>query len=506
MRVVVVGAGLGGLSAACHLAGGGHQVTVVDRADQPGGRAGLVEEGGYRFDTGPVVLTMGGILSDTFAAAGADMADHLDLVAVDPMYRACFAEGGDPLGAGVVRVRRGREAMTEEIRAVCGPKEAASFGPFCDWLERLYRLEMPAFIDRNYDSWLDIARPLSPIVELVRMGGLRRLHSVVAGYFSDPRLQRLFSFQALYAGLSPFEALALYGVIDYMDTVEGVLFPRGGIHAVATGLARAAEKAGAVIELGTGVERIVRRPGAHGAVTGVRLDGGEVMRADAVVCNADLPVAYRQLLPELDLPRVARRGRYSPSCVVWLAGVAGGVAEGAAHHNIHFGQGWEDSFAALMGRRRRRGRATGATLMPDPSILVSVPTVTDPSLAPVGHQCLYVLEPVPNLDGAVDWYSQSEPLRADLIRRVGALGYLGDGAVEVERFCDPLGWERQGMERGTPFALSHHFFQTGPFRPGNVDRRAPGLVFVGSGTQPGVGIPMVLLSGRLAAERVGQLC
>ncbi|PZS15976.1 MAG: phytoene desaturase, partial [Acidimicrobiales bacterium] len=246
--------------------------------------------------------------------------------------------------------------MTEEIRSVCGSKEAAAFGPFCDWLERLYRLEVPSFIDRNYDSWLDIARPLSPIVDLVRMGGLRRLHSVVAGYFSDPRLQRLFSFQALYAGLSPFEALALYGVIDYMDTVEGVLFPRGGMHSVATGLARAAEKAGAVVELASGVERIVRRPGRDGAVTGVRLDGGEVVKADAVVCNVDLPVAYRQLLPELAMPRVARRGRYSPSCVVWLAGVAGGVAggltggvaEGAAHHNIHFGQGWEDSFAALM--------------------------------------------------------------------------------------------------------------------------------------------------------------
>ncbi len=523
MRVVVVGAGLGGLSAACHLAGRGHQVRVIERAARPGGRAGLVEEAGYRLDTGPAVLTMAGILSDTFAAAGADMADHVDLVALDPMYRACFAQAGDPVGAGVVRLRPGREAMTEEIRSVCGPREAASFGPFCDWLERLYRLEMPSFIDRNYDSWLDITRPLAPIWQLVRLGGLRRLQSVVAGYFQDARLQRLFSFQAMYAGLSPLQALALYGVITYMDTVQGVLFPRGGMHSVATGLAQAAEKAGARIQLGSGVERIVRRPGEGGAVTGVRLDGGEVVPADAVVCNLDLPVAYRQLLPELEAPRAARRGRYSPSCVVWLAGLDGGVPDGAAHHNLHFGESWEDSFAALLGRGARRGarrglgagpgagrgRATGATLMPDPSILVSVPTVTDPALAPAGRHCLYVLEPVPNLDGALDWASQGERLRTDLSGRVEALGYLGDGglqSVEVERFCDPVGWERQGMERGTPFALSHHFFQTGPFRPGNVDRRVPGLAFVGSGTQPGVGIPMVLLSGRLAAERVSQLC
>lgn len=485
MRVVVVGAGLGGLSAACHLAGRGHEVVVLERASVPGGRAGLLELEGYRFDTGPTVLTMTGILADVFAAAGSDIADHVSLVPVDPMYRACFADGTE------LRVRQGREPMREEIERECGAGEAEAFGRFCDWLTELYGLVMPSFIDRNFDSPLDLAWPLAPLVDLVRLGGFRKLVRVVESYFSDQRLVRLFSFQAMYAGLSPYQALATYCVITYMDTVEGVFFPMGGMHAVSRGLAAAAEKAGASFRYGSTVDRVLRRTGTSGPATGVRLDSGEVVNADAVVLNPDLPVAYRTLLPELEAPRTARRGNYSPSCAVWLAGVKGDLPAAATHHNIHFGMEWETAFDDLLER---------GMLMPDPSILVTSPSHTDPSLAPEGRTSLYVLEPVPNLDGTVDWVYERDRLKEGLARRVAALGYPSE--VEVEQFFDPADWERMGMERGTPFALSHRFFQTGPFRPNNVVAKVPGLVFVGSGTVPGVGVPTVLLSGRLAADRV----
>ncbi len=488
MNVVVVGAGLGGLSAACHLVGTGHDVLVVERGDRPGGRAGVLERGGYRFDTGPSVLTMPELIDDCLHAAGSARAEVLQLERVDPMYRACYADGS------TLRVWHGRERMAAEIADVCGADQAKAFGRFCDWLGDLYRLELPNFIDRNLDSPLDLVRPLAPAMRLVRQGGFRRLGNVVASYFSDERLQRIFSFQAMYAGLAPYEALALYCVITYMDTVQGVYVPAGGMSAVPEALATAAGKGGAGFRYGATVERIVLEHGTTGRVRGVRLDDGEWIEADAVVCNPDLPVAYRTLLGGLPMPRVARRGRYSPSCVVWHAGARGELPPEAAHHNIHFGHEWDGAFRALLD---------DGSLMPDPSILVTVHSKDEPSLAPAGGHTLYVLEPVPNLDGRVDWTRERSRVRDRLAERVAALGY--PAGVEAEELVDPTDWERQGMERGTPFALAHTFAQTGPFRPGNLDRRAPGLVFVGSSTLPGVGVPMVLISGKLAAQRVAAL-
>ena len=484
-QVVIIGAGLGGLAAACHLAGAGHDVTVVEAAAVPGGRAGTLTRGGYRFDTGPTVLTMPHLIDRCFAAAGVDGSELLTLRPVDPMYRACYADGSE------LRVRHGRAAMTEEIRTVCGPSQAAAFGDFCDWLGRLYDLEMPSFIERSFDSPLDLARPMRPALELVRLGAFRRLAKVVGRYFDDDRLRRIFSFQAMYAGLAPYEALAIYAVITYMDTVNGVFVPEGGMHALPVALAAAAERAGAKIRYEARVDRIVLAHGTSGPVRGVRLTDGELIPARAVVANPDLPVAYRTLLPGLAAPRPARRGTYSPSALVWHVGVRGDLPAGVEHHNIHFGQEWDGAFRALL----RDG-----TRMPDPSILVSVPSLHEASMAPPGRHALYVLEPVPNLDGRVDWTRERGRARDQLEGHLDRLGYPTD--IEVEELVDPLDWEAQGMERGTPFALSHKFLQTGPFRPGNLERRAPGLVFVGSGTVPGVGVPMVLVSGMLAAERV----
>ena len=478
MRVAVVGAGLAGLAAACHLRGDGHEVVLLEAADGPGGRAGLLRDGGYRFDTGPTVLTMVDLLAEPFAAVGARLEDHVRLHRLDPAYRATFADGSE------LRVRADPGDMAEEIARLCGGGEAAAFERFVDWLGRLYRVELDHFIARNFDSPLDLARDVGPLVALVRLGGLRRLSDQVGRFFADDRLRRLFSFQALYAGLSPFEALAIYAVIAYMDTVAGVWFPEGGLHEVAAALGRAAEGAGVAVRYGAEVVEV-----APGRPVGLRLRDGDEVRVDAAVLSPDLPVAYSSLLP-VRAPLRARRGRYSPSCLLWLIGARGEPPAGSEHHNIHFGAQWEGAFDDLDAGRSMR----------DPSLLVSVPTRTDPGLAPEGRHSLYVLEPVPNLDGRVDWSLERPRLADRLVRHLDRLGY--DGEVEVCHTTDPLDWRDRGMGRGTPFALAHLFRQSGPFRPGNLDRRLPGVVFAGSGTVPGVGVPMVLLSGRLAAERV----
>ncbi len=300
MDVIVVGAGLGGLATAAHLRAAGHEVLVVERESIPGGRAGRLELGGYRFDTGPTVLTMVDLIDDAFRAVDARTEDFLTLHPVDPMYRAVYEDGSQ------LRIWHDRERMAGEIRDLAGPSEADGFHQFCDWLEQLYRLEMGDFIDRNFDSPLDLAWPLTPALKLLRHGGFGKLSARVAKYFSDERLQRIFSFQSMYAGLAPYQALAIYCVITYMDSVKGVRFPEGGMHAVPAALADAIEKAGVTFRYDTSVDRILLEHGATGRVQGVRIDSGEVLRADAVVCNPDLPAAYRTLLPGLKVPRVAR--------------------------------------------------------------------------------------------------------------------------------------------------------------------------------------------------------
>jgi phytoene desaturase len=487
MRVVVIGAGLGGLSAAAHLSRQGHDVTVVERDAHPGGRAGIIEAQGFRLDNGPTVLTMPNLLEEAFNAAGADMASYVTIKKVDPMYRAVYADGSE------LMVRHGREEMAAEIKRFADAREGESFIRFCTWLEKLYAAEMSSFIDVNFNSPLDLIKPWKAALSLVKMGAFRKLDHKIASFFRDERLQRIFSFQAMYAGLAPYEALSLYAVITYMDSVEGVYFPEGGMHAMATGLANAVTKAGVQIRYNAPVTRILRSTGSSGAVTGVELGGSVRLPADVVVCNVDLPVAYRTLLGGVDAPRAARKGKYSPSCVLWVAGVRGTPPPQAAHHNIHFGADWNGAFKALIDDGVR---------MPDPSILVTLHSLDTPGLAPEGHSSLYVLEPTPNLDGRIDWSRERDRIMGDIRQRVASLGYPTD--VVLERVYDPVDWEALGMERGTPFALAHTFRQTGPFRPNNVDKRVPGLVFTGSSTVPGVGVPMVLVSGKLAAQRVAE--
>lgn len=481
--VAVVGAGLAGLSAACHLRGDGHEVVLLERHGAPGGRGLRRRQEGFAFDTGPTVMTMPGLVDDALRAAGTTLADVLPMRRLDPAYRACFADGSE------IMVRHGVEAMRQEIADTCGSGDAARFVDFVEWLRKLYAAEMPHFIDANFDSPLDLLSAPRAAVQLLRLGAFRRLGPVIRETFRDERLHRLFSFQALYAGLPPERALALYAVITYMDSIEGVWFPDGGMDAVPVAMATAATAAGAELRFGSSVERLLLD--RRGAVAGLELAGGEKVRADAVVCTLDLPTAYSRLLPQLQPPRVVRKGTYSPSAVVWHVGVKGQPGPHVRHHNIHFGHDWNGAFEALVDR---------GELMPDPSRLVSVPTVSDPTLAPAGDSVLYVLEPVPNLSGRVDWSRERGPMRERLHSFLRSGGY--PDAIVTEHLMTPVDWEELGMHQGTPFALAHTFRQTGPFRPGNLDRRVPGLVFAGSGTVPGVGVPMVLISGKLAAQRV----
>lgn len=479
-HLVIVGAGLGGLSAALRLAGAGRKVTVVEREATPGGRNGLLNKDGYAFDTGPTVLTMPDLIEDALACVGESLKDWLDLVPLQPLYRAFYADGSQ------LDVHANPDAMVEEIRKVIGAEEAAGFQKYVKFVSELYKLEMKDFIDRNIDSPLNLVNP--NFARLVAIGGFRRLSPKVEQFLKDPRTQKVYSFQAMYAGLSPQQALAIYAVIAYMDSVNGVFFPRGGMHAVPRALAGAAQKHGVEFRYNTTVSRVEH---SGGRATAVITESGERIACDAVILNPDLPVAWRDLLGRT--PSSVKRLRYSPSCAVLLVG-SNKKYDHVAHHNIHFGHQWEEVFTDLIDRKR---------LMQDPSVLVTVPTHDDPSLAPAGKHSYYVLFPTPNLTADIDWTVEGPRYRDQMIKVLHERGYEGFGeAIEVEHLTTPLDWRNQGMEQGAPFASAHTFFQTGPFRPNNLAKGFENVVFAGSGTRPGVGVPMVLVSGRLAAERI----
>jgi len=350
----------------------------------------------------------------------------------------------------------------------------------------LYKYEFNDFIDKNIDSPFHLLTP--NLARLVALGGFRHLAPKVNQFLSDPRTQRVYSFQAMYAGLSPQQALAIYAVIAYMDSVNGVFFPKGGMHAVPRALAGAAIKHGVDIRYNTEVTRVEKR---NGRAVAVQTATGERFECDALILNPDLPVAWRDLLGRT--PLTVKRLKYSPSCAVLLTGSHRSYSH-LAHHNIHFGHDWDGVFRELIDERR---------VMSDPSILVTIPSKDDPSLAPAGKHSYYTLFPTPNLDASIDWKSYGPKYRDEMVRVMEERGYAGFGeSIEVEELTTPLDWQARGMERGAPFASSHTFMQTGPFRPSNLARGFENVVFAGSGTRPGVGVPMVLISGKLAAERI----
>jgi len=479
-HVVIVGAGLGGLSAALRLVGAGRRVTVIERELVPGGRNGLLQKEGYSFDTGPTVLTMPRLIQDALSCVGEELKDWLELIPVDPLYRAFYHDGTS------LDVHADTKRMQEEIATKIGSSEAIGYGKYVDFVTKLYKYEMNDFIDRNIDSPLNLLTP--NLAKLIAIGGFKRLAPKVNEFLKDSRTQKVYSFQAMYAGVSPQQALAIYAVIAYMDSVNGVFFPKGGMHAVPRALAAAAQKHGVQFKYGTSVTTVEK---SNGRATAVVTDTGERIPCDALILNPDLPVAYRELLGTT--PPSVKRLKYSPSCVTLLVGTKKKY-DHLAHHNIHFGESWDGVFDELINKK---------TLMSDPSLLVTVPTHDDPSLAPKDRSSYYILFPTPNLDADIDWKREGSKYRDEMLRVLENRGYEGFiDSIEVEEMTTPLDWQERGMERGAPFASAHTFFQTGPFRPRNMAKGFENVVFAGSGTQPGVGVPMVLISGRLAAERI----
>jgi phytoene desaturase len=484
-RVVVVGAGPGGLAAALLLAASGASVTILEKDDVVGGRTRTVTvPGGYRFDIGPTFFLYPRILAEIFDACGERLEDHVTLKPLDPQYHLVFEGGGE------IRATPDRARLAAEIAKI-SPADAKNVGRFLDdnrtKLEAFRPVLEQAFCHPGAiasPAMLRALRHMRPNTSVD--GDLRR-------YFSDPRVRLAFSFQTKYLGMSPFRCPSLFTILSFLEYEHGVFHPMGGCGAVSDAMAALARRMGVDIRLGTPVERVLYR---NGRPTGVAA-GGETVSADAVVVNGDFGHAVRRLVPEEQRRRwpdaKIDRARLSCSTFMLYLGIEGDVGP-LEHHTIFLAGAYE----------RNIGEIGGGVLSEEPSIYVQHAGRSDPGMAPAGHTSLYVLVPVPNLRAGIDWRTAAPRFRALVLKRLAALG-LGDieSRIRYERMVTPVDWrDTFTVNEGATFNLAHDLGQMLYFRPHN--RLGPGLYLVGGGTHPGSGLPVIYEGARITTRLLLQ--
>lgn len=486
---IVIGAGIGGIAAAARLARLGYRVTVLEKNSAPGGRTALLKRDGFTFDMGPSLFLMPSVFAKTYADLGERMEDHLDLVRLDPTYRVHFHDGS------TIDLTGDLPKMRDQLEAI----EPGSFEPYLRFVEegcRHYTLSLKHFVERNFYSLGDYLAPAN-LPLLFELKALQKHYPHVSAFFKDDRLRAAFSFQNVYLGTSPYDAMATYTLLQYAELGEGVWFPRGGMYRVIESLVAIAEKNGATFRYGTPVARIDVDEGAR-AATGVTLESGEALKADLVLANADLPYVYDRLLPHSAKAERLGRMRYTSSALMFYWGVRGGSILELLHHNVFLADhDYKRSFDRIF---------RDLTLPDDPSFYVCAPTRTDPSFAPQGCDNLMALVPVGYLDerNPQDWTALAAQARETVLRKLAAIGVTDlRERIVFEKCIGPLNYRDElNLAKGSAFGLSHDFMQVGYLRPHNRHARYGNLYFVGASTHPGTGLPIVLISAKLAEERI----
>ncbi|MDX2163734.1 MAG: phytoene desaturase family protein [bacterium] len=496
--VVIIGAGIGGLSAAVRLAAAGKSVLVLEKNPQPGGKmseirhAAHAEAHGYRWDTGPSVITMRPVFEDLFRAAGREMGDYLTLLPVEPLTRYFYPDGA------VLDATRDLARMIQQIDALADARDAEGYLAYLAYAARIHRITGSAFIYNDPPTLWRLAR--TPIRDIPAVDPLRTMSGAIDGFVRSPKLRQLLGRFATYVGASPYRAPATLNVIAHVELTGGVWYPQGGIYAIARAFERLARELGADIRYNAPVERICID---DGAVSGVELANGERIAARAVIANTDVAAVYERLLPAsaVDARRVRRLTEVDPSCsgLILMLGVEG-THERLAHHNLFFSGDYRREFDDIFVRQ-----------MPpdDPTIYLSITSKTDPDHAPAGHENWYVLVNAPALSqtdqgaNAAWWAANADRYADGVIARLAAHGFDVRGRVRARALLTPVDIERMsGARRGALYGTGSNDRFNALRRPHNRAADVKGLYFAGGTTHPGGGVPMVTLSGAVAARYV----
>lgn len=483
--VIVIGAGIGGITAAAHLARAGLHVTVLEKNAHPGGRCDRFSRAGHHFDTGPTLFLMPQLYDAEFRLLGTCLREQLDLLRVDPTYQLVFDNGS-------------RLALTSDMKSMQEQLESIQPGSFQGLLRYLqeggrhYRLALDKLVNRDFRRASDYIR-LQNIPLAFSLKPFIHHYRNMSAYFDDPRLKAAFTFQDSYMGLSPFDAPATFSLMPYTELAHGVWYPRGGMYRVVEALTDLARAAGVEFIFNSAVERI---DATATRVQGVHLAGGTRLEADMVLANADLPYVYQDLLPQDKMAGRLRRKRFSCSVISFFWGVDKPY-EALGPHTLFLADDYRQNFASI---------DRDLSLPANPSLYIHAPARLDPDMAPRGQDTLTAIVPVGHMNekGDQDWGAIRDEARQHVFRRLRAFGISDiEAHIKFEETYTPLSWhKRYNLVNGSTHGLSHTLTQMAYFRPSNRHARYENLYFVGASTHPGTGIPTAMVSGRLVSERI----
>ncbi len=483
---IVVGAGVGGLTAAMKLAHAGYDVDLYEKTSGPGGRCGRVSFDGFQFDLGPTIMLMPFIFEQAFASVGRKLSDYIELQRCDPNYKVTFADDS------TLTMTSELTQMRDELERI----EPGSFEKYLLFLAKgrdRHDTAMERFVTKHFDSIFKFATP-SNLPHALRIGAHQKLFSQVKRSFADPRLQQTMSFQTMYLGVSPYEAPAVFSLLPYTELAHGIWFPKGGMFAIPLALEKVCREENVGLHYRTPVSRIVIE---DGRAVGVELADGRIERADVVLCNADYPWAVKHLLPT-DTARIQKleKQRYTSSGYMLYLGMKRRQDE-LLHHNVFFNGDFKQSFDDIFVNFR---------VPKEPSFYINAPAHSDASMAPEGKDALYVLVPVPHKHESLNWKVEGPKVRASVLNRLKSLGFTDfENDIESERVITPDDWEVSlNLERGSNFGLAQNMFQIGPFRPKVWDEKIQNLFFCGASVQPGTGVPTVMISAELAVQAIAE--
>jgi phytoene desaturase len=481
-NAIIIGAGLGGLSAAIRLAKKDFSVIVLEKNETVGGKINIVEAGGYKFDTGASLLTMRHVLEELFVYAGKRLEDYLEIVALEPICRYFWTDG-TRFDASQNLQKTESEIERMETRA-----EVENFRKFLADAKRKFEVSKKTFLAHSLNDLPSLLRP-KYLRDLLAISSTRTLDAHVKSYFRSPKLRQLFNRFATYNGSSPFQVPATFALIPYVEFGLGAWYPKGGMYEIPKALATLASELNVEIKTGCEVEKILVR---DKKAVGVRLENGDELKSDFVIANSDAVETYRNLLEAKN----KRIENLEPSCsgFVLLLGTKRRFPA-LAHHNIFFSDDYRAEFDAIFKDLRPA---------PNPTVYVCAATRTDATQAPEGCENLFVLINAPYTSAQTVWEKEKRAYRDLIIKKLENFGLDNlENSLEFEQIITPEDFEKKyRANRGSIYGVSSNGIFSAFLRPPNKARGVRNLYFVGGATHPGGGIPLVLISGKLTADLI----